>query len=116
MPQAACVASEGSAMRILMLCTKYPLDPNDRFMTNELAGALVAIGHRVQVVVIDWDAPFGAPSASVRSEDGVDALVISPRGVAGLGRFVERASKWTFSSLFALREMRKALLGQSFDL
>jgi len=103
-------------MRILMLCTKYPLDPNDRFMTNELAGALVAIGHRVQVVVTDWDAPFGASSASVRSEDGVEALVISPRGVAGLGRFVERASKWTFSSLFALRDMQKALRGQSFDL
>lgn len=103
-------------MRILMLCTKYPVDPNDRFMTNELAGALVAVGHRVQVVVTDWDAPFGASSASVRSDDGVDALVISPRGVAGLGRFIERASKWTFSSLFALREMRKALGQQSFDL
>jgi glycosyltransferase involved in cell wall biosynthesis len=102
-------------MRILMLCTKYPLDANDRYMTNELAGALVAEGHRVQVVVTDWDAPFGAPAISVRSEDGVDALVISPSGVAGLGRFVERASKWTLSSLFALREMRKALSEQTFD-
>ena len=103
-------------MRILMLCTKYPLGPNDRFMTNELAGALVAAGHHVQVVATDWDMPFGAPTASVRSDDGVDALVISPRGVAGLGRFVERVSKWTLSSLFALREMRKALSQQSFDL
>lgn len=103
-------------MRILMLCTKYPLGPNDRFMTNELAGALVAAGHHVQVVATDWDMPFGAPTAAVRSEDGVDALVISPRGVVGLGRFVERVSKWTLSSLFALREMRKALSQQSFDL
>jgi glycosyltransferase involved in cell wall biosynthesis len=103
-------------MRVLMLCTKYPLDPNDRFMTNELAGALVAAGHRVQVVVTDWNAPFGAPTRSVRSEDGVDAIVIAPRRIAGLGRFAERASKWTLSSLFALREMRKALGQQSFDL
>jgi glycosyltransferase involved in cell wall biosynthesis len=103
-------------MRVLMLCTKYPLDPNDRFMTNELAGALVAAGHRVLVVVTDWDAPFGASTTYVRSEDGVDTIVISPRRVPGLGRFVERASKWTLSSLFALREMRKALSDQSFDL
>src|SRR5215471_17563992 len=103
-------------MRILMLCTKYPLDPNDRFMTNELAGALVAESHRVQVVAIDWDAPFGAPTTSMRSEDGVNALVISPHGVTGLGSFAERASKWTFSSLFARREMRKALSEEHFDL
>ena len=103
-------------MRVLMLCTKYPLNPNDRFMTNELAGGLVAAGHRVQVVVTDWDAPFGAPTRHVRSEDGVDAIVLSPRGIAGLGCFAERASKWTLSSLFALGEMRKALDQRSFDL
>ena len=103
-------------MRVLMLCTKYPLDPNDRFMTNELAGALVAAGHRVQVVVTDWDAPFGAPTRHVRSDDGVDAIVLSPRGIAGLGSFIERISKWTLSSPFALREMRRELGQQSFDL
>jgi glycosyltransferase involved in cell wall biosynthesis len=103
-------------MRVLMLCTKYPVDPNDRFMTNELAGGLIAAGHSVQVVVTDWAAPFGAPASFVRSKDGVDALLISPRGVTGLGRFIERVSKWTLSSLFALCEMRKALRQQSFDL
>jgi glycosyltransferase involved in cell wall biosynthesis len=102
-------------MRVLMLCTKYPLDPNDRYMTNELAGALVAVGHYVQVVVTDWDAPFGATTTTMRSEDGVDALVISPRAVSGFGRFVTKASKWAFSSMFALREMRNALSKQSFD-
>ena len=49
-------------MRVLMLCTKYPLESNDSYMTNELAGALVAAGHNVQVVVVDWDAPFGRPA------------------------------------------------------
>ena len=103
-------------MRILMLCTKYPLESDDRYMTNELAGALVAAGHRVQVVVTDWDAPFGAPVTTVRSEDGVDAIVTAPRGIHRLGRFLEKASKWTLSSLFAQRAMRKALRHQSFDL
>ena len=103
-------------MRVLMLCTKYPLDSNDRYMTNELAGALVTAGHPVQVVVTDWNAPFGAPTTTVRSAEGVDALVVAPRRIAGLGAFVEKASKWTLSSLFARREMRKALGNEAFDL
>jgi glycosyltransferase involved in cell wall biosynthesis len=103
-------------MRVLMLCTKYPLDPDDRFMTNELAGALVAAGHHVQVVVTDWDAPFGAAASSVRSPDGVDALILSPRGVAAFGTFIERVGKWSLSSLFALHEMRRAIGRENFDL
>src|SRR4051812_15383129 len=103
-------------MRVLMLCTNYPLEANDSYMTNELAGALAAAGHSVQVVVIDWSAVFGRPAMSVRSPDGVEALVISPRGVSGFGRLVEKASKWTLSSLFALRIMRHALRDKAFDL
>jgi glycosyltransferase involved in cell wall biosynthesis len=98
-----------------MICTKYPLDPTDRYMTNELAGALVATGHRVQVVVTEWDAPFGAPTTSTRSSDGVDILAIAPRAIMRLGRFVRTASKWILSSLFAKREMRKAIGADSFD-
>jgi glycosyltransferase involved in cell wall biosynthesis len=52
---------------------------------------------------------------SIRSDDGVDVLVIAPRAFSKLGRFVEKASKWTLSSLFALREMCKALSGRRFD-
>jgi glycosyltransferase involved in cell wall biosynthesis len=112
-------------MRILMLCTRYPLDSGDRYMTNELAAALAAAGHHVQVVVTAWDAPrqagswgsWGARKArAVRSQDGVEALVIAPRAVEGLGRFVHNLSKWTLSSLFALRAMRRAIGGQRFDL
>jgi hypothetical protein len=43
-------------MRILILCTRYPLEPNDRYMTNELAAALAAAGHHVQVVVTESEA------------------------------------------------------------
>jgi len=106
-------------MRILMLCTKYPLDPGDRYMTNELAAALAAAGHHVQVVATDWDAPrrAGARGArAVRSQDGVEALIIAPWAVPGLGRFVHNLSKWTLSSLFALAAMRRAIGGQRFDL
>ena len=103
-------------MHILVLCTSYPLDVKDSYMTNDLAGALVAAGHRVQVVVTDWNAPFGAASFTVRSEDGVDVLVIAPRSITWLGRFVEKATKWLISSVFAWGQMRRILGGQSFDL
>jgi glycosyltransferase involved in cell wall biosynthesis len=102
-------------MRALMLCTKYSLEPKDQYLTNELAAGLIGAGHCVQVVVTDWNAPFAAPATSLRSAVGVDVLVIAPRAIAGLGPFLERTSKWTLSSLFALREMYKALRGQRFD-
>jgi glycosyltransferase involved in cell wall biosynthesis len=103
-----------SAMHILMLCTKYPVEPKDSYMTSELAAALVAAGHRVQVVVIDWNAPFGAPSCAVQ-KDGVDIFVIAPRSVSWLGTFVEKTIKWAFSSVFAWAQMRQLLGSQSFD-
>jgi glycosyltransferase involved in cell wall biosynthesis len=102
-------------MRVLMICTKYPLDPSDRYMTNELASALVVAGHRVQVVVTEWDAQFGDPTISTRSDDGVDILAVAPWAIMRLGRFFRTASKWMLSSLFARREMQKALGTQSFD-
>jgi glycosyltransferase involved in cell wall biosynthesis len=107
--------AENPKMRILMLCTSYPLDLKDSYMTNDLAGALVAAGHQVQVVVTDWNAPFGARSSNIQAEDGVSICVIAPRGITRLGRSLEKATKWVFSSLFALGQMRKVLGDQSFD-
>jgi glycosyltransferase involved in cell wall biosynthesis len=105
----------GATIHVLMLCTKYPLDPHDRYMTNELADALTAAGHQVQVVVTDWNAPAGAQTILTRSASGVDILAISPRQITGIGRFVARVSKWVFSSVFAKCEMRRAMGERTFD-
>jgi glycosyltransferase involved in cell wall biosynthesis len=102
-------------MRVLILCTKYSLDLSDQYMTDELANALATEGHRIQVVVTDWDARFGGPARSVLTGSGVNVLVIAPRAITGFGRFIETASKWVLSSIFALREMRNALRGRDFD-
>ena len=107
--------TEVGTMRILMLCTKYPLDPNDRYMTNELAAAFAADGHAVQVVATDWDASPGDLPRLARPQPGVDVLVVSATVVRGFGRFIRNASKWTLSSLFALRHMRRTIRGQRFD-
>lgn len=98
-----------------MLCTKFPLGAGDSYMTNELAGALAGMGNSVQVVVTDWDAALGAPPISLRVEPGIDVLSLAPVGVRRLGRFIARASKWTFSSLIARRRMSQALSGRTFD-
>src|SRR5262249_54841421 len=102
-------------MRVLMLCTKYPLDPADSYMTSELAGALVAAGHTVQVVVTEWQAPPGAAATSLRWGGGVGVLSLAPRAITRFGRFVETLSQWTISSLSARREMVRTLSSQSFD-
>jgi len=103
-------------MQILMLCTKYPLNSGDDYLTNELATAFVAQGHRVQVVVLDWSArPSAHPPKHLRI-DGVDVMALAPCAVEGLGRLVGLASKWGLSSLRAAKDMRSALRGRSFDL
>jgi hypothetical protein len=102
-------------MRILMLCTKYPLDPTDRYMTNELAAAFAAGGHHVQVVVTDWDASSSVAPRVAQTEPGVNVLVVAPMVVRGVGRLVRNISKWTLSSLYALRHMRQALCEGHFD-
>jgi glycosyltransferase involved in cell wall biosynthesis len=103
-------------MHILMLCTKYPLETGDHFLTNELAAALVAAGHQVQVAVIEWGLPVGMASREVREENGVEVLVIAPTGVSMLGRFIKNLSKWTLSSIFGLRHMRRAIRNKRYDI
>ena len=72
-------------MRVLMLCTKYPLDPGDRYFTNELAVALAAAGHEVQVVAIAWDA---APGTKVHER------AVAGRGCGSRHRPVGGAQAW----------------------
>ena len=98
-----------------MLCAKYPLEANDPYMTNELAATFASAGHEVQVVAIDWDAAPGASPQLLQPQPGVKALIVSPTALSGFGGFVRNASKWTLSSLFALRHMRRVLPGQRFD-
>lgn len=102
-------------MRVLLFCTRFPLEPGNPYLTNELAHAHAVNGDEVQVVVLDWDAPFGSAPRQQILPDGVKVLSMAPRGVKGMGNFVEKASKWVFSSVLAALDMRKILAGQHFD-
>jgi glycosyltransferase involved in cell wall biosynthesis len=103
-------------MRILMLCTVYPLQTGDHFLTNELAAAFAAAGHHVQVVVTDWALPVGTMSRGVREENGVEVLVIAPTAIRVLGRFIKNLTKWTLSSIYGLWQMRRAIGNERYDI
>jgi len=101
-------------MKILMICTLFPLEAGNEYLTNELAYALSDRGHEVQVVVIDWNAPTGGKTVET-TLNGVRVLAFAPKGVNGFGWFVAKASKWALSPLFATLEMRKRLSRRHFD-
>ena len=103
-------------MRILMLCSKFSLVPGDDYLTNELAEALVAEGHKVQVVLLDWVASASAASRRIGLPSGLDVLALPSWAMRGFGAQVERGTKWTLSPILAQRAFTDALSGHQFDL
>jgi len=102
-------------MRILMACLQFPTEPGRSYLTTELAEALVAAGHQVEVLLIDWNAP---PAADGTAEmwRGVRVVRCTPRWVDGLGKLVRHASKFVLTGRRAGRLARKAFDLGAFDL
>src|SRR5262245_55484075 len=103
-------------MRILMLCTKFSLVTDDGWLTNELAAALQASGHHVQVVLVAWSGEPKDASVATTTADGINVLLVPPRSLRGFGTFVHKATKWVASPYFARREIEAEIGKQSFDL
>lgn len=102
--------------RILLVCSKFGRGPADRYLTNELADALVALGCQVSVVAIAWDAPPGGKTHAYTQANGVQVLETPPLAVGGLGRIVSLGAKWGGSSMVAARQAKRQFAGQDFDL
>lgn len=102
-------------MRFLFLCTTFPKDARDSYMTSELAAALVSAGHDVDVLHLDWNGEFGARTERSRSQDGYDIVRVGPRTIRGWGRIAQRASKFLLTSRHAAREMEKSFDLQAYD-
>ena len=51
-------------MNILLLCTKFSMDENDPWLTNELAGSLQRAGNRVTVLCLDWAGKLGSEKSA----------------------------------------------------
>lgn len=103
-------------MNILILCTKFSLDENDAWLTNELADAFQHQGHQTSVIVVDWGATFGRPAVDFKSASGVDVNVIPAIDVSFPVPFVSKAMKWVFSSFAAYRKLRQKLKKRKPDL
>jgi glycosyltransferase involved in cell wall biosynthesis len=102
-------------MRILMACMKFPTAPGQSYLTTELAEALVAAGHQVEVLLIDWDAPAGAPDGPGADWQGVRVVRCTPRLIWGLGGLVRNASKFVLTGGRARRLAREHFDLAQFD-
>jgi len=102
-------------MRFLMACLQFPTEPGGSFMTTELAQALIAAGHEVEVLLIDWTAPPGSPDGTAKIWNGVRLVRCTPRLVDGLGGLARKASKFLLTGRRAGRLAREAFDLERFD-
>jgi glycosyltransferase involved in cell wall biosynthesis len=85
-------------MRILMACLKFPTEPGCSYLTTDLAEALVAAGHEVEVLFIDWDATPTAAGLPARQWNGVRIVRCTPQWVDGFGKLARHASKFVLTA------------------
>ena len=57
-------------MRFLFLTTRYSIDAADPYMIDELAEGLIAGGHMVDVLLVDWDAASPAQICEIEGRNG----------------------------------------------
>ncbi len=48
------MSSSPSALRVLILCTKYSLKCDSPYLSDELAAAISRAGHDVEIIYVDW--------------------------------------------------------------
>jgi glycosyltransferase involved in cell wall biosynthesis len=101
-------------MRFLMVPLRFPTEPGQSYLTTELADALVAAGHGVEVLCLDWDAPSGAPPQRQTSASGIRVLRCAPRSVGGRGA-LSHASKFLLSGRHLAAVAGRELRLDSFD-
>jgi glycosyltransferase involved in cell wall biosynthesis len=94
---------------------KFPTAPGDSYLTTELAQALVAAGHEVEVLLIDWDAQSSPIDGPVKDWNGLRIVRCAPRLVEGFGGLVRNASKFLLTALHARRLVRRHFNLAAFD-
>jgi glycosyltransferase involved in cell wall biosynthesis len=102
-------------MRFLMACMQFPTEPGRSYMTTELAQALVAAGHAVEVLLIDWDAAPAEADGPRPPWNGVRVVRCTPRWLDGAGGLVRNASKFVLTGRRARRLARAHFDLSGFD-
>lgn len=103
-------------MNVLMLCTKFSLDENSPWLTNELADSLSAAGHCVSVIHIDWSQPSKKDDSIIETKSAVRVLTVAPLIINKFGLFFEKLAKWSLSSFLAWRSIKKFTKKQNYQL
>lgn len=83
--------------KILFICTKYPLEPNNSWLTREMAEELSRRGNSVDVLCIDWSAKSKSIKTVLNNVNvyNIPALMAKKSGVLSF------AIKWFLSSVVA---------------
>lgn len=106
---------EAVAVRFLMVAMQYPVDDGRSYLTTELGDALVAAGHSVEVLHLDWRDDRTAQVEELKSRSGIRIVHCSSRDLRGVGRTLRHASKFVLSGRRAARVARSHFDLASFD-
>ncbi len=79
-------AAGGAPRRFLMVCMQYPTGAGESYLTTELGDALVAAGHDVEVLLLNWSAPLGAAPREYRAPSGIRIVECAPGPWQGSAR------------------------------
>ncbi len=101
-------------MRFLMVTMQYPVAPGQSYLTTELADALIAAGHEIEVLHLDWAATPGEPTRSFVTDSGVRVVRVAPRTLGG-PKLLRNTSKFVLSGRHAARAAWREFDLKSFD-
>lgn len=102
-------------MRFLMVSMQYPLAEGQSYLTTELADGLVAAGHEVDVLHLDWAAPPNTAIEEFASASGVRVVRCGPKYVSLFGPLVQAISKFALSGRHAAKVASRHFHLPGFD-
>jgi glycosyltransferase involved in cell wall biosynthesis len=102
-------------MRVLMITMQYPTGPGQSYLTTELADALVAAGHEIEVLHLDWSASRTDAVQEFRTTSGVRVVRCAPRHISGFGSLVQAGTKFLLSGRHAANVARQHFDLSAFD-
>lgn len=102
-------------MRVLMVTMQFPVGPGQSYLTTELADAMLAAGHEVEVLHLDWRGEPGGSTEQLTSASGVRVVRCAPRLMSGLGAMAAGASKFMLSGRHVAQVAQRHFRLDRFD-
>ena len=100
-------------MNILLLTTKFPVNTESPYLTNDICDAYAARGDAVTVVNIDWHNDNGGPFE--RKQGSIVLYNVARLQLMWLPRICRLPIVWLMSSVVAYSSLRRKLGMQNFD-